>query len=143
MDFANLSNDNVTLYAMRHYDNPSATGAKEFEEDFERFKYVKRLLKRYVKKGAIKERLVLNHITILYNVFGLAATRILFLKMEPELYPALKTFLLAISFMPDTVTGINSKTIRSSDIMPDAILVKLIRESTRNVVNTEYKMRAV
>jgi hypothetical protein len=133
MDFANLTNDNVLLYAIRAYDNPSAHGSKEFEEDFERFKYVKRLLKRYVKKGVIKERLVLNHITILYNVFGLASTRILFLKMEPELYPALKTFLIAISFMPDLVTGINGKTIRSSDIMPDPVLVSLIRNSTRAI----------
>jgi len=133
MDFANLTNDNVLLYAIRHYDNPSAQGSKEFEEDFERFKYVKRLLKRYVKKGVIKERLVLNHVTILYNVFGLAATRIMFLKMEPDLYPALKTFLLAISFMPDVVTGINGANIRSSDIMPDAVLVGLIRQSMRAV----------
>lgn len=134
MDFSNLNNDNVLLYAIRAYDNPSAHGKKEFEEDYERFKYVKRLLKRYVKKGVIKERLVLNHITILYNVFGVAATRILFLKMEPDLYPALKTFLIAISFMPDQVLGIQGKTIRSSDIMPDSVLVNLIRQSVRAAV---------
>lgn len=128
MDFSNITNDNVLLYAIRAYDNPSAHGAKEFEEDFERFKYVKRLLKRYVKKGVIKERLVLNHIMILYNVFGLAATRILFLKMEPELYPALKTFLISINFMPNLITGINGKMIRSSDIMPDSVLVDLMRD---------------
>lgn len=133
VDFSNLTNENVLLFAIRAYDNPSSHGSREFEEDFERFKYVKRLLKRYVKKGNIKERLVLNHVTILYNVFGLAATRILFLKMEPDLYPALKTFLIAINFMPDIVPGINGKTIRSSDIMPDPVLVNLIRTSIRAV----------
>lgn len=134
MDFSNLTGENVLLYAMRYYNNPSAHTTKEFEEDFERFKYVKRLLKRYAKKGTIKDRLVLNHITILFNVFGKAATRILFLKMEPDLYPALKTFLLTISFMPDIVQGINGKDIRSSDIMPDAKLVNVIRDSMRMVV---------
>lgn len=134
MDFSNLDNENIMMYAMRHYDNPTAHGIKEFEEDFERFKYVKRLLKRYVSRGVIKERLVLNHIIILYNVFGEATTRILFFKLDPTLYPSLKTFLLFLNFMPDIVQGINGKNIRTSEIMPDYGIVQRLREARANTI---------
>src|SRR4051812_15548796 len=116
MDFSNLDNDNILLYAMKHYDNPACHGMHEFNEDFDRIKYVKRLFKRYQTKEVLKERLILNHIIIVYNVFGIEpGTRILFFRLEEELWPILKTFLVFLNYMPDVVYGIEGKNIVSSN----------------------------
>ena len=68
--FEKITNDNVLLFALKHYDNPQCEGEKEFYDDLKRFKYIKRLLKKYKVDGVVKERLLLNHIIILNNVFG-------------------------------------------------------------------------
>jgi hypothetical protein len=128
MDFSNLTNDNIVLYAVKYYDNPACRGVHEFNEDLDRIKYIKRLFKRYMTKGVLKERLILNHIIVLYNVFGVeAATRILFFRLESDLWSALKTFLVFLNFMPDRVQGIEGQDIISSDVSLDLHLVGILR----------------
>lgn len=129
MEFTNLTNENFLLYTMKHYDNPSCHSVKEFNEDLDRIKYIKRLFKRYQAKDILKERLILNHIIIIYNVFGIdAATRILFFRLEPDLWVTLKTFLIFLNFMPELVSGIDGKNIRSSDIALDPKLIAILRK---------------
>ena len=92
------------MFAIKHYDNPQAVGEKEFYDDMKRFKYLKRLFRKYeTSKGKeLKERLVINHIIILANVFGVdAATTLLFFKIERNHWPLLKTFLVYLSYMPE------------------------------------------
>jgi hypothetical protein len=128
MEFINLTNDNILLYAIKRYDNPACRGVHEFNEDLDRIKYIKRLFKRHQTKGVLKERLILNHIIILYNVFGVeAATRILFFRLESDLWPVLKTFLVFLNFMPDKIMGIEGKDIISSDIALDTRLIGVLR----------------
>lgn len=135
MNFPQLTNENILMYAMKHYNNPAAQGIHEFAEDFDRIKYIKRLFKRYQLKTVLKERLILNHIIIIYNVFGVeAATRILFFRLESDLWPILKTFLVFLNYMPDRVFGVavdkdnNPKDIISSDITLDLPLVEKLRK---------------
>lgn len=83
------------------YNNPTCTGMNEFYEDLSRIKYIKRLLLRFKKGGDLKERLVLNHIIILQNIFGVEATvRILFFKLNPEIHSQLKSFLEYLNYLP-------------------------------------------
>jgi hypothetical protein len=98
--------DDVFLkYAMDNYDNPSCSGKEEFDEDINRIKYIKRLFGRYFSTGELKERLILNHIIIFYNVFDMeAATKMLFYRMEDKFKPLLKTFLVYLNFLPDDET---------------------------------------
>jgi hypothetical protein len=95
--------DDVFLYyAMENYTNPSCSDIKEFEEDINRIKYMKRLFGRYFSTGELKERLILNHIIIFYNVFEMeAATKMLFYRMEDKFKPLLKTFLVYLNYLPE------------------------------------------
>jgi hypothetical protein len=128
MDFSNLTNDNILLYAMKYYDNPACHGMHEFTEDFDRIKYVKRLFKRYQTKGVLKERLILNHIIIVYNVFGAdAATRILYFRLEDDLWPILKTFLVFLNLQPDIVVGLDGKDVQALEIPIDMKLADRLR----------------
>jgi hypothetical protein len=123
-----LDETNFLLYAAKHYDNPQCFDTLEFYEDLSRFKYIKRLFNRYEESGELKERLILNHLIILYNVFGPATTRMLFFKLNGHLH-LLKPFIILLGFMPDKVygVGIENKTITSSDIPMDEKIVKLLR----------------
>ncbi len=115
----NLHDDNFMIFAMKAYDKPNCI-VSEFEEDLKRLKYVKRLIKRYKSTGELKERLILNHIIILSNVFGVeSAVKMLFYRIDKDHYDILKTFLLFLNFMPKVITGVNGKTINSSDITID------------------------
>ena len=101
--FEELTEENFSLYAAKNYDNPQCLSVEEFEDDLARFKYIKRLLRRYRETGEIQERLVLNHLIILYNVFGIkAANRMVFFKIEKELWPILKPFLVYLNYLPET-----------------------------------------
>ena len=123
----NLNNDNFMFYAMKAYESPKCI-MSEFEEDLKRIKYVKRLIKRYKATGEIKERLILNHIIILSNVFGITPTvRMLFFKLDKEEYEILKTFLLFLNFMPQMIKGLNGIDIKSSDISVDLFIGKRLR----------------
>ena len=128
MSFDDLSNENVMIYAMKVYDKPNCI-MSEFKEDMKRFNYLKRLFRRYSKVGEMRERLVLNHLVVLYNVFGVeAATRLLFFKMAKSDYSALKTYLLFLSCMPDVVRGIKGQDIISSEISVDMGIAEILRE---------------
>lgn len=124
-----LDESNFMLYAAKHYDNPQCFDTLEFYEDMSRFKYIKRLFNRYEETGELKERLILNHLIILYNVFGPATTRMLFFKLNGHLH-LLKPFIILLGFMPDKVygVGVENKTITSSDIPMDEKIVKLLRK---------------
>lgn len=102
MDFKRLTKDNFMLYAMGHYTNPDCVGMTEFNEDLCKIKYVKRLLKRYVRSGNLRTILLLNHLVVLGNVFGRTpASRMLFFKLEKETHSALKTVLLYLEYIDD------------------------------------------
>lgn len=123
----NLTDDNFIIYAMKAYDNPNCI-LSEFEEDLKRLKYIKRLMKKYKATGELKERLILNHIIVLGNVFGVeAAVRMLFFKFDEEDYAILKTFLLFLDYMPKIVKEIRGKVIYSADISIDLFVGKRLR----------------
>ena len=101
-DFKILTPETIDIFAKRHYDNPSDVNNEEFEDDMKRFKYLKRLFRKYDTSKELKMRLIINHIIILVNVFGVdAATTLLFFKIEREHWPLLKTFLVFLLFMPE------------------------------------------
>ena len=96
--YETINADNVVMYAIRHYDNPQCEGEKEFEDDLKRFKYIKRLLRKYYDTGILKERLLLNHLIVLTNVFGATAlTTLLLYKIQQEYWPVLKAFLIFLN----------------------------------------------
>lgn len=128
MQFDNLNSENIMLYAMKSYDKPNCI-MSEFKEDMKRFNYLKRLFYRYRKDGEIKDRLIINHLIVLSNVFGVeASTRLLFYKIAKEDYSTLKTYLLFLSHMPDLVRGIRGQDIISSDIPLDLKVVEILRK---------------
>ena len=123
----NLSDDNFLIYAMKAYDKPNCI-MSEFEEDLNRIKYVKRLIKRYKTTGELKERLILNHIIILSNVFWVEqSVRMLFFKLDKADYDVLKTFLLFLNFMPRHINGINGNYYNSADIGIDVYVGNILR----------------
>ena len=101
MRFDELNEDNYMMSAIKHYENPQAVTQQDFYEDLKKFKYIKRLLKRYQKSGELKSHLLLNHFICLYNVFDDAATPLLFFKIDKELWSVLKTFLLFLGRIPE------------------------------------------
>jgi hypothetical protein len=128
MSFDDLGNENFMLYAAKCYDKPNVI-MSEFKEDMKRFNYLKRLFHKYRKNNEMREQLILNHLVIVYNVFGVEpATRMLFFKMSKEDYSALKTFLLFLSFMPNVVKGIKGQDIHSSDIDVDMKIASILRK---------------
>jgi hypothetical protein len=127
MSFDNLTEDNVMLYAIKAYDKPNCI-MSEFSEDMKRFNYLKRLFRRYRKHNEMRERLVLNHLVVLNNVFGVeVTTRLLFYEMSPNDYPQLKTYLLFLSCMPDIIIGIKGKNILSSSIEVNMEIENVLR----------------
>lgn len=125
--FENLTAENMILYAMKAYDRPNCI-MSEFKEDMKRFNYLKRLFQRYRKLGEVRERLIINHLIVLYNVFGVeVSTRLLFYKLSKEDYSALKTYLLFLNYMPETVRGIKGQDIHSSDISVDMKVAEVLR----------------
>ena len=107
--FEKITTDNVLLFALKHYDNPQCEGEKEFYDDMKRFKYLKRLFKKFSKTGILKERLIMNHIIVLANVFGPEAVKVLlFFKIDQMFWPQLKTFLIFLNYMTmDELTQIS------------------------------------
>jgi len=101
MFFNELNEDNFLLFAIKNYENPQAVTREDFEKDLNHFKYVKRLLKKYRNTGQLKVHLILNHFIILYNVFGEATTPMLFHKIEMELWPAMKSFIIFLGKFPE------------------------------------------
>ena len=100
MKFDELNESTFTLFAIKHYENPHCVTREDFDEDLKRFKYLKRLLKRYVRGGQLRIHLIINHLIILYNVFGEAATPLLLYKLEREYWGILKTILMYLNKYP-------------------------------------------
>ena len=124
-----LTEENFLLYAAKHYDNPSCIDIAEFEDDLNTLKYIKRLLTRYQESGELKERLILNHLNLLNNLFGPEATvKMCLLKMQGQCH-ILKPFLVYLGYMPDFVYNVgDNKVIRNSDIPLDTVVVTKLRE---------------
>ena len=120
-----LNENNFLVYAMHHYDNPQCHSIEEFEEDLKRFLYLKKLLTRYKKDNELRERLILNHIIVLYNVFGDSTTNMLFHKIEKEHWNVLITFLVYLERMPETLP---EYSITLSDIPLDEYVVSALRK---------------
>jgi hypothetical protein len=125
-----LDEFNFLLYAAKHYDNPQCYDTVEFYDDLKRFKYIKRLLNRYIEEGDLKERLILNHIIILNNVFGaMATTKMLFLKCK-GFESQLKSFLSFLNILPEKIEniGIENRTINIKDIDQDNKILEELRK---------------
>tara|TARA_B100001996_G_C18382416_1_gene485873 strand:+ start:268 stop:666 length:399 start_codon:yes stop_codon:yes gene_type:complete len=128
MIFDDLNDDNFLMFAMREYINVQCIDIEEFYDDLKKIKYIKRLFNAYKNNGQLKERLILNHFIIFYNVFNVqAGTRILFYKIEKDFWPMLKTFLIYLDRMPDKIDSIRGEIIIASDIQLDDIIVSRLR----------------
>lgn len=101
MRFNELNESNYMLFAIKFYDNPQAVTREDFEDDLKRIKYIKRLLKRYKNTGVLKIHLILNHLTLLFNVFNDAAIPLLFYNLEKDLWPIIKSFLIFLNRIPE------------------------------------------
>lgn len=124
-----LTEENFTLYAIKHYDNPHCKGMDEFVDDLKRFKYLKRLFRKYNSGKDLKERLILNHIIVIYNLFGPeAATKMLFYKIEKKFWSQLKTFLVFLNFMPLEVIVSKGIEIKEADVPLDENIIQVLRE---------------
>ena len=101
MRFDELNENNYLLFAIKFYDNPQALTKEDFEDDLKRIKYIKRLLKKYEVTGVLKTHLILNHLTVLFNVFKDAAIPLLFYNLDTNLWPIIKSFLVFLNRIPD------------------------------------------
>jgi hypothetical protein len=101
MRFDELNESNYMLFAIKFYDNPQAVTKEDFEDDLKRIKYIKRLLKRYKNTGTLKIHLILNHLTLLFNVFNDAAIPLLFYNLDSDLWPIVKSFLIFLNRIPE------------------------------------------
>jgi hypothetical protein len=101
MIFNELNEGNFLLFAIKYYENPQALTKEDFNKDLNHFKYIKRLLKRYKNSGELKIHLLINHFIILYNIFGDAATPMLFYKIEKDLWTTVKTFIVFMDKLPE------------------------------------------
>ena len=126
--FDELNEDNFMMYAMKCYAAPNCI-MSEFEGDIKRTKYLKRLFRRYKVTKTLKERLIINHIILLNNVFGPDVTaRILFYRIDERDFDILKTFLLYLNILPEVVRGIKGKSIHTTEIPVDMNIAKILRE---------------
>lgn len=125
MDF-DLTEDTFFMYAIKHYDNPACKGMSEFLEDMKRIKYLKRLLGRYHAGKGLKDRLIMNHIIVINNLFGPeACVKMLFYKVDKKHWSALKTFLVFLNLMPENVILYNN--INETDIPIDMSIANTLR----------------
>ena len=123
-----LTEDNFIMYAVKHYDNPGCAGMDEFYDDLKRFKYIKRLLRKHNVGKDLKERLILNHIIVLGNLFGVeATTKMLFFKLERKFWPQVKTFLVFLNYMPMKVIVSSGIEILDIDIPIDEKIFETLK----------------
>lgn len=119
-----LGESTFLLYAAKHYENPHCADIAEFEEDLKRFQYLRKLFGRYKQTQELKERLILNHLIVLYNCFGLEATNMLFMKLD-EYHEYLKPFIVYLNFMPDFIEyeeeKIHSRHIKSEELIEEVL----------------------
>ena len=118
MIFNELNDDNYLIFAIKHYDNPQAVTYEDFLNDMKKFKYIKRLLRRYETQGDFKVHLILNHIIILYNAFGDAATPLLFFKIDASHWSILKAFMYFLDRLPPSLnTDIDQECLRQLNLI--------------------------
>ena len=128
MKFDDLNDDNFLMFVMKEYNNVHCLDTEEFYDDLKKIKYIKRLFNIYKNTGQLKERLLLNHFIIFFNVFPVeAGVRILFYKIEQHFWPMVKTILIYLDRMPDKIESIRGQTIRSSEIDLDEGMVRRLR----------------
>ena len=128
MSSYDLNENNFELIAAKAYEKPNAMFS-EFESDIMRVKYIKRLIRKYLKSGELKVRLILNHIIVLSNVFNVDFTvKLLFYKLEPEELAVVKAFLIFLKYMPERIEFINGKVIESDDIVMDEFVITEVRK---------------
>jgi len=102
-NFETLTRKNFELFAAKNYNNPECMDIEEFKDDLSRFKYIKRLLRRYADHKDLQERLILNHLIVIYNVFGIkAANKMIWFKIENEHYHFIKPFLVFLHYLPES-----------------------------------------
>lgn len=120
-----LNEANFLIYAMHHYDNTQCYSLVEFEDDLKKFLYLKKLISRYKNNGDLKERLILNHIIVLYNLFGEATTSMLFYKVDENCWDILVTFLVYLNRMPEVIPEFN---IVLSEVILDEKVISILRK---------------
>jgi len=124
-----LTEENFTMYAIKNYDNPYCKGMDEFLDDLKRFKYIKRLLRKHNVGKELKERLILNHIIVLGNLFGIeATTKMLFFKLEKKFWPQIKSFLVFLNYMPIKIIVSPGVEILEKDIEIDEIVLENLKK---------------
>jgi hypothetical protein len=122
----NLTESTFLLYAMKHYDNPQCTEMSEFEEDIKRFQYLRKLFSRYRQDEDLKERLILNHLIVIFNVFGPQATNMLFMRLH-EYHEYLKPFVLYLNYMPELLVY-DDMMVNADSIDGDLFIETRLRE---------------
>ena len=120
-----LTENNFLQYALNNYDNPSCATLEEFEDDLKKFLYLNKLLQRYKKNEDLRERLILNHIIVIYNLWGNAATEMLFHKVEEEHWSSLIVFLTYLGRLTEFITG---TSVRATSLTNDEKIVEILRE---------------
>jgi hypothetical protein len=117
------------MFAVKNYDNPSCKGMDEFLDDLKRFKYIKRLLRKHDVGKELKERLILNHIIVLGNLFGVeATTKMLFFKLEENFWPQIKAFLVFLNYMPLKVIVSDGIEILDTEIPIDENILEELKK---------------
>jgi hypothetical protein len=120
-----LTEDNFLTYAMHHYDNSQCYSLEEFNDDLKRFLYLKKLFNRYKNECDLKENLILNHLIVIYNIFGDEATNMLFFKIEKEYWDTLVTFLVFLNRMPEELPQYKLKL---SHVKLDEYIIQILRK---------------
>ena len=130
MLFDHLNEDNFLLFAIKNYENPQAVTKEDFDKDLNHFKYIKRLLKRYKNTGVLKTHLLLNHFIVLYNIFGEAATPMLFFKIEEDLWSSMKSFKM-FSFNNMSLIKISTVLTLSHGILTISMFIVTFTSSSK------------
>jgi len=120
-----LTESTFLLFASKYYDNPNCTDTVEFYEDLKRFQYLRKLFGRYKQDNDLKERLILNHLIVIYNIFGPEATNMLFMKLH-EYHKFLKPFVVYLNFMP-SVVSYDDYVIHKDSIESDKYISELLK----------------
>jgi hypothetical protein len=120
-----LTDSTFLLFAAKHYENPHCQDEIEFEEDLKRFQYLRKLFNKYKQCGELKERLILNHLIIIYNVFGPSATDMLFMKLE-DYHDCLKPFVVYLNYMPGYIQY-EGKYVFSENILSDDYITEILK----------------
>ena len=124
-----MTSDNFLIYCAKHYDNPQCCSTEEFIEDLKRIKYIKKLITRYIETGELKERLILNHLIVLSNVFKpQPLCKIIYLKMKRQM-PQVKPFLVMMNVLTEKIYNVGDEEIVNTDsIIMDNNVIKALRK---------------